>query len=175
MAAASGPAFDQAEILQQAKYVVIVALRHRLLSADPGEQILIALLHQGFVAVELRGAERRQMAIGEAAEQQVALQAAAIAALMEQALAADGNRFVHDQFELWRRADGQRCSQLAAVFQQRAARRRPGHDAADALRPLLASVSTLRGVGPGVGAVLGRLLGVDRRAAWICSGICRTA
>jgi hypothetical protein len=36
------------------------------------------------------------MALGEAAEQQVAFQAPAIAALMEQALAADANRFGHD-------------------------------------------------------------------------------
>ncbi len=34
------------------------------------------------------------------------------------------------------------------------------HDAADALSQLLAAVGTLRGVGPGLGAILGRLLGV---------------
>jgi ATP-dependent DNA helicase RecG len=54
-------------------------------------------------------------------------------------------------------ANSDRFSNSAADAVPRAA---PTHDATEALRPLLASVGALRGVGPSLGAMLGRLLGV---------------
>jgi ATP-dependent DNA helicase RecG len=104
------------------------------------------------------------MTIGEAAEQQVAFKAPAVAALVEQALAADGDRFVHDGLSCDRGgrpmgndvANSRRFSNTAA----REARHTVATcEATEALGPLLAPVQALRGVGPSLGAVLGRLLG----------------
>ena len=92
------------------------------------------------------------MAIGEAAEQQVALQAASIPAPVEQALAADGDRFGHHggcDLGGGRMAKDVANSGRISNTGLRAARapasRRPP---TIALRPLLAPVRTLRGRRP---------------------------
>jgi hypothetical protein len=54
----------------------------------PGQDVGIALLQERFVAVELRGAKPIQLGLGEAPEQKIGLELAAIAALVEKALAA---------------------------------------------------------------------------------------
>lgn len=85
----------RAKASQQAKHIVIVPLRNRLLAADPGQDLVIALLQQRFIPIELRGIQRGQMALGEATEQQVAFQAASVPAPVQQSLAADDDRFGH--------------------------------------------------------------------------------
>src|SRR5687768_13523376 len=93
---ASGAGWGHAAGLQESEHVVVVPLRHRLPAGDPGEQVVVALFEQRLVAVELHGAQRREVTRGEGTEQQVALQAASITALIEQALAADGDGLGHD-------------------------------------------------------------------------------
>jgi ATP-dependent DNA helicase RecG len=156
---------DRAEVAEQPEQAVIVPLRHRPLAADPRQKIVIALPKQRFIPVELRGIQGRQMAVGKTPEEQIALETPSIPALVEEPLAADGDRFGHGRGKGCDLGGRQMAKDVASAgrFSNTGvaeARRRPRTpEPADPLGPLLAPVRTLKGVGPSFGAALTRLVG----------------
>ncbi len=74
---------------------MIVARRHPGAPADPGDDVLIALVEQRLVAVEIRVVEAVEVPLAEPPEDDVALAHAAIEAAIGQALLAYAHRFAH--------------------------------------------------------------------------------
>lgn len=84
------------EAFQEMEYVVVVARGHGFAVHEPGHEILIALVDQGFITVEGVVIHGFHMGIGEPTEDDVGLAAAPITASVDQTLFAYGDRFRHD-------------------------------------------------------------------------------
>ncbi len=155
---------------------MVVARRHRRLAGNPGEQVLIALAEQRLVVIELGAVESGEVPVGEAAEQQIAFQATAISALINQPLAPDRNRLAHVRAPSI--AGGVVDRPMAKHVAARHRIAKPGGDRSrrapppasaaapgaapgdEALAALFAPARRLKGVGPALERALARLFGL---------------
>jgi hypothetical protein len=83
------------ELLDHIEYVVLVLLRDGYATEKPGKQIVVVFHQKSLVAVEGGGVHGLHMGIGEPAEQDICLTAAAITTSVNQSLPAYGHRFTH--------------------------------------------------------------------------------
>ncbi len=164
-----GRTVGEAERAEEAEHVVVVPARHRRLPRDPGEKVVITLLEQRLVAIQLIGLEARDVALGEAAQQQIAFQTAAVSALMDQALAADADRLAH-RTRCMVVVDGPMAKDVANTRANSKVNEVRGLSpasppAADPLAALFAPAQSLKGVGRRLEATLGRLFGLPEGVA----------
>ena len=85
--------------------MIVMGRRHGFTAGQPGINIMLVLVDDGFIEVHIGDGHIRQITLAELPQNQVQLLGAAMLAVIAQALTANfsifRDVFVHDAFHLW--------------------------------------------------------------------------